>query len=186
MLKKLNLQEMSHIYNTWMVKDFPSDELKPLNTILEQMKSGIAFGFGFYEEELCGYAVLESSADQKTWLLDYFAVLQNKRGQGIGGRFFKELTDQLEQCEALFIESEAADTLTAQRRIAFYQRCKARLCSIDLILYQVNYRILVFEKSGSKDDAVLYEQLSALYRWIYPPEFRSAFLTVSYRAEDSV
>ena len=41
-IKQLSPEEFSEIYLTYMVKDFPDSELKPLERILETMQTGLS------------------------------------------------------------------------------------------------------------------------------------------------
>ena len=50
MLTLLNQEEIIAIYNKYMVKDFPPDELKPLSSILDMLSRGIYACYGIFED----------------------------------------------------------------------------------------------------------------------------------------
>ena len=107
-IKKLENTEITSIYDTYMKQDFPSDELKPLSHILKSMEEGYGFSLGLYEEErLAGYAVFILCEETRCALLDYFAILSDRRGEGLGhrafplfGNYFKE---ELPMVKGLYI-----------------------------------------------------------------------------------
>ena len=95
-IKQLSSEEFSEIYLTYMVKDFPDSELKPLERILETMQTGLSVTYGFYTERenpseaLRGYAVFVIPQGLKYGLLDYLAILPAYRGSGIGQWFLRK------------------------------------------------------------------------------------------------
>ena len=82
----------------------------------------------FNNETLCGYAYFASIIeDGKTYyLLDYFATVEELRGQGIGSKFLTLLYDKVSDVEMVLCEAETPDGTTGDeynirsRRIAFY------------------------------------------------------------------
>ena len=83
-VKKLDNKEITFLYDTYMRQDFPADELKPLSHILKSVAEGYGFSLGFYEEErLAGYAVFILCDETECALLDYFASLSDRRGEGL-------------------------------------------------------------------------------------------------------
>ena len=50
-VRRLDEEEISHIYKTYMKKDFPPAELKPLGHIIRSMERGYGFSLGVYEGE---------------------------------------------------------------------------------------------------------------------------------------
>lgn len=88
-VKRLTDDEIANIYKTYMKRDFPPSELKPLSHILKSMEKGYGFSLGIYGEEgLVGYAVFILCQETKCALLDYFAILKERRGGGLGHAAF--------------------------------------------------------------------------------------------------
>lgn len=152
--KKLAGEELAKLYQTYMQQDFPPNELKPLSHILRSMEEGFGFALGIYEEgELAGYAVLILCEETSCALLDYFAILHDRRGKGMGHlafslceTYFKE---NLPGIEALYIESERVSAaedekqrLIRERRISFYLSCGCEMTALRSVLFGVDYSVL--------------------------------------------
>lgn len=179
-VKKLENGEITSIYDTYMRQDFPAAELKPLNHILKGMEEGYGFSLGIYEEEeLVGYGVFILCEETKCALLDYFAILWDRRGEGLGhrafllfGTYFKE---NLSLVEGLYIESErvaAAENeeqrLTRERRIAFYESCGCEMTDLRAVLFGVDYSVLY--KRMNPAGTASRDALDMLYRRMFKPE----------------
>lgn len=179
-VKELTDSEVTYIYNTYMKQDFPANELKPLSHILKSMEEGYGFSLGLYEEErLAGYAVFILCEETKCALLDYFAILSDRRGEGLGHRAFllfdTYFRENLPLVEGLYIESEriaAAENerqrLTRERRIAFYQSCGCEMTDLRAVLFGVDYSVL-YKRLLSEGEASR-KALDALYRRMFKPE----------------
>lgn len=201
--KRLTEEELTEIYQTYMKKDFPPSELKPLSHILRSAQAGFGFTLGLYEEDaLAGYAVFILCEETNCALLDYFAVLGDKRGKGLGHRalslfeaYFKE---NLPEIEGLYIESErisgAEDEqqcLIRKRRIAFYLSCGCEMTPLRSVLFGVDYSVLYksFNKQTGKNEArrpheSSLEALDALYRLMFEPEHYRKFVSLTEMSAD--
>lgn len=180
-VKKLTGSEIIYIYNTYMKQDFPSDELKPLSHILKSVEEGYGFSLGLYEEErLAGYAVFILCEETKCALLDYFAILSDRRGEGLGHRAFllfdTYFRENVPLVEGLYIESERIDAaenekqrLTRERRIAFYESCGCEMTDLRAVLFGVDYSVL-YMRIGNPAQWASLEALDALYRRMFKPE----------------
>lgn len=205
-IEKLEEDELTKIYHTYMRRDFPPDELKPLSHILHSRKAGFGFSLGMYEEEeLVGYAVFILCEETGCALLDYFAMLENRRGKGLGHRAFSlfesYFQENLPAVNGLYIESErvsAAENeqqrLVRERRIAFYRSCGCEMTALRSVLFGVDYSVLFKPLGGgAKEDGEermgeadvkqerqpSREALDALYQKMFKPEHyaRSVSLT---------
>lgn len=180
-VRELNNKEITFLYDTYMRQDFPADELKPLSHIIKSVEEGYGFSLGLYEEErLAGYAVFILCEETKCALLDYFAILPDRRGEGLGHRafllfdtYFKE---NLPLVEGLYIESERVaaaknekQRLTRERRIAFYESCGCEMTGLRSVLFGVDYSVLYMRMGNSAQGASL-AALDALYRRMFKPE----------------
>lgn len=163
-IKELSIQEITDIYNSHMINDFPKDELKPLRYILDSMKKGVCHTLGMYVRNtenvhiLCGYAIFIIYKDYKYALLDYFAIVEGFRGKNFGHEFFHALLPFFQNgypnLEGFFIECEAPKTALndtekniMNRRIDFYKDNKCLTTSLSSALFNVQYDILYYPLS---------------------------------------
>lgn len=193
-IKKLAENEISQIYQTYMKQDFPPSELKPLNHIIKSAKEGYGFSVGIYEEEaLTGYAVFILCEETKCALLDYFAVLKDKRGGGIGHQavtlFETYFRENLPQIEGLYIESERVSAAkdekqrsVRERRIAFYRSCGCDMTKLRSVLFDVDYSVL-YKSFGNAGNGASREALDALYRKMFKQEHYAKFVSLTEGAE---
>lgn len=188
-VKRLSEDSLTDIYNTYMKKDFPPSELKPLSHILRSAEAGFGFSLGIYEEELAGYAVFILCEETRCALLDYFAILQDRRGQGMGHQAFSlfeaYFKEHMPEVEGLYIESErvsAAENedqhLTRQRRVAFYQSCGCEMTELRSVLFGVDYSVL-YRRFGAQGQAASLEALDTLYKKMFKPEHYDRFVSLT-------
>ena len=85
-VRRFTAQEIADVYNTYLVKDFPKAEVKPLSRIQYLFEKNLYFGYGLYDESdtLLAYAFFSDAYGCEFVLLDYFAVVDGNRGAGIG------------------------------------------------------------------------------------------------------
>lgn len=185
-LKELNAKEFTIIYQTYMITDFPADELKPLERMIYTMQTGLSSAFGLYENnELRAYAVFIVPKGEQYGLLDYLAVVKQYRGTGVGHHFFTLIGDALKEkspwLKGFFIETENIDYAKdeterkiRQRRIAFYENNGCKSTKLGSCLFGVTYSILQYcihqnaqndpmEDNESKDNGALYGALDKVY-----------------------
>ena len=126
MFQVQNNQQITAIYNEYMVFDFPGDELKPLAHILSMVEDGICT---FYALRQCDKVLSYFSVCQngQGLLVDYLAVNPKLRGQGIGSQtldFLKSIAKDkyiIIECEDVEVAKAEAEKIQRQRRINFYQ-----------------------------------------------------------------
>lgn len=193
-VKRLEKDRLAEIYNTYMKQDFPPSELKPLSHILRSAEAGFGFSLGIYEEEeLAGYAVFILCEETKCALLDYFAILKDKRGSGLGHRaislFETYFEENLPAVEGLYIESERVSAAEnekqrqiRQRRIAFYLSCGCEMTAFRSVLFGVDYSIL-YRRFGTGGQEVSLEALDTLYKKMFKPEHYDRFVRLGMMEE---
>lgn len=126
-------------YRSWheehLCQDFPINEIKPLEDIIELKKQG-KYDVIIYEESsvVMGYATIWKHAGNSAYLLDYLGVPMHLRNSGIGKEILKRLRDDVTKFEnrqdiCLILESETPfeddnsdDNTIRKRRINFYER----------------------------------------------------------------
>ncbi len=180
MLTVLNTEQIEYIYNTYMVVDFPPDELKPLNHLLRMV-----------EEGLCTYYALSSGGEVLSYfglcvkdgyaLVDYLAVNPEKRGQGIGSETLKHLKEAagdntiLIECEDTAATTDSAEKTIRTRRINFYLRAGFTLTEAKAKLFGVDYVLLTFPERSGEDTKFGYE---TVYRAMLGDEMYNKFMEI--------
>ncbi len=172
--RSLRGEQIDQLYQEHLCRDFPPDERKPLAQIHRAVDRGIYRVVGFYlEDTLCGYALLSVLPGRRFGFLDYFAVVPQMRGGGIGGQLLADLRRQMADLQGIFFEVEqpqsAPDPQQAGRRIRFYQRGGCRYTGVYTRLFGVNYYILYLPCAGDADDETLLVEVEASYRAMVDP-----------------
>lgn len=173
-LKKLNRDELTALYNSEMVFDFPKTELKPLQGMLNLMDRNAYDPLLVTEEgRAVGYAMVWLPSDRAGALLDYFGVLRGLRNGGVGSRILDLLAERYGQ---IFGEAEAptsedpAENDLRRRRIAFYERNGFRVLDYECALFGVHFNCLY---RGAETDDRLVEKM---HRGVYAEWFSSGHM----------
>lgn len=176
-IQKLEIPQLEKLYHAHMEKDFVPQELRPWHSVKRLTEQGCYDTFACREEgQLVAYAAFARC--EAGVLLDYFAVVPQLRGKGVGSRFFRELKGVFPQFEApcIFIEVESLESTSSpeerevrRRRIQFYQRCGCEGTPIFAHLFGVEYQIMTFPLEGpSPSLEELEATLLRLYQVIIP------------------
>ncbi len=124
---------------------FPASERKPFSMILKMRRAEKTDVWCLEETgEFRGLAITINSPDLV--LLDYFAVDEKHRGQGIGHGALKAILDQYED-RGVFLEIEdpelpGVDQPLRQRRKAFYRSCGLEELGVKALLFGVPMELL--------------------------------------------
>ena len=175
-LKQLNENEITKLYNEHMVIDFPKDELKPLNMILESVREGFYDCLGLYEkEEMVGYTFIVKL--DNSYLIDYIAIFPEFRNKGIGANLLGIIDDYLETADRIFGEVENPDYTEDEeqkklqtRRLNFYLRNSCRDTGLRVNCFGVNYIILEAGKTQFKDKDEAWNLYERFYKSFLPEE----------------
>lgn len=179
-IKLLDDEERRSIYHGQLQKDFHSSEIKPYS-LMEKLAAEQKYPcYGLFEQgELKGYAFFVK--DNKTLLLDYFAVLSEYRNEGLGGRFLRELQEYVTKEKLILfaevenpvyaLEGESRDLMN--RRIQFYLRNGFRLSKVwcrvftdEYIIIYYNEKLFTGDSSHSMENGIAME-LKQLYQMIF-------------------
>lgn len=175
-LKTMDEKQICDLYRFQMRRDFPLSELKTLEAILSLLRTGVYDALAAYQHgELVGYALMFCPAGERVALLDYLAVEPHLRGRGIGTEllaclqkhYAKSLTALMIECER---PKAAPDEAEARARIRFYTQAGAQMTSVRILLFAVEYSILVLPCSQTVPDADWATQMLSLYRQMLPRE----------------
>lgn len=155
-LKLCDRQEIEQLYNTYLVQDFPKNELKPLERMLTLMDKNLYFVYALYdaEENMLAYAFFSGAYGCEYVLLDYFAVAADKRGKGIGSQMLTLLKEELGKNYAgVILEAEnpdyaenAKDFDIRTRRFQFYLNNGFSSTKMLCRLFGVEFRLFVYAK----------------------------------------
>lgn len=184
-LKLLSNEDIEKIYNKHMIIDFPSEELKPIDMILNLIKRKIYRCYGLYNnKELVAYVFLVTS--KSYLLLDYYSVCAKYRNKGIGSEFLNILKKNCKSYRGIMVEVEKVECASNEnekvdriRRIDFYKKNGMRMTNISSELFNVNYSIMCL-CNIELEDSVIYEELKNIYKKMIPSKFYSKYVKVSY------
>lgn len=182
-IRLLNEKEAEQIYHTHMERDFPPSELKPFSSVQDMMHRGMYEPLALYEDgQLAAYAWQTVLPDCPGALLDYFAVLPDRRGGGVGTRALHALVGYYTpRKQTLILECEhpafAPDPAVAKRRVGFYLRAGARATAMESLVFGVRYQIYALPCGGEEPDARIRTDLETLYRAMVPePYYRGSVI----------
>lgn len=168
-LRELNETELEQVLTVHMQRDFPADELRPKWTFEKMLDDGACRFYGLFDgDALMAYGdiVYGNNSD----LLDFFAVMPELRGSGIGTAALRELTgiskEMILEVESPYCVESAAEANLRRRRIDFYNRLGAIDTEISGKALGVEFLVLYIGKRRQFD--TLGDELRDIYRVIYP------------------
>lgn len=169
-LHLLTSDEIEQIYNHYLIDDFPDNERRPLESILELYREKSYFGYGFrVNQALYGYALIYHY--DGVFLLDYFAMLPKYRHQGMGQIFLKQLLE-LYKDHIFFLETEnpkIEPNIIKEKRVQFYLRAGLKIQETAIDLYEVDYLLLA-------NHPLKLLELEAFYHHLYPQTFYQRYI----------
>lgn len=177
-LKELSKEELIGVYNALAVRHFPPDELKETGRIQEYLENGLYSGFGLFQDSLMlSYALFFQIPGENFMLLDYYAVLEAHRGDGIGSRYLQLMKRKLREARGIYIESENPETAAQaeekemrRKRVSFYLRNGAVSTGLTSCLFGVSYSILYLPVQETSVQPDYFHELDTIYRNMFPPK----------------
>ena len=86
-----DFEQIRLLYHSRLKKDFARSELKPLSSMRRLWEQDAYDCYGLFDgEEILGYAFFARLGE--TWLFDYLAISDERRGRGLGSLFLRELS----------------------------------------------------------------------------------------------
>ncbi len=170
--RKLSEKKIGEVYESHLKKDFAEDEVKPFSVIWDMYVRDEYEAYGFYENEvLLAYAYFVAPKGQDFVLLDYFAIIEGKRGKGIGSKAVELLGESIEKSIVLETEHPAfykdeEDRVTRLRRIAFYERNGLLLSRVHTRLFGVDFLIMQYKKNKVSDE-ILKQKITDIYKCMF-------------------
>ena len=128
-VRVLQADEIKTLHREWLTRDFPPEEQKPLSMIMNAVERDAYICYGaMAEESILAHAFFMKH--RRDALVDYYAVREDLRGEGIGSRFMQELINgPLQAMNCVLLETEDPDFArnmqerdTRNRRLNFYKR----------------------------------------------------------------
>lgn len=181
LIRDLTLTETKQVYQKHLKRDFPSGELKPFFAIEHHLKNDFYRAIGCFDNtgaglgDLVAYAYFCGPLLGGLLLLDYFAVVPKRRGQGVGSRFLQDLQSGFAESGGLIVEveqvaaaSDDAERRVRRRRTKFYEAAGFVSTAVSGKIFGVEYDVLYRPIKQSLADDDLLEAVTDLYRQIVP------------------
>lgn len=169
----LTRDELGRVFEEHMKRDFPADELKPLSRLYSLMDRGEYDPYALFEDgELLAYALYWRYQDHPYVMLDYFAVVPERRNGGTGSQLLREMLDRFCQngggvfgeVEIPETGDEAVDALR-RRRLGFYARAGLRQMGYRTKVFGVPYITLAYGPEVSDEELMVTHE--GLYRSVF-------------------
>lgn len=183
MIRRVDLDELTTIYNERITADFPASERRPLFLIKRLFRKGRYVALVLEEEgQVAAYATFICDDAVQSVFLDYYAVDKAQRGQGTGSRFLAMLQAYWAEKGGIILECEEPDTAadegekeTRLRRISFYERGGAVVTKVRWHAFGVDYRILYLKTKTPVEQVDVPKDLLKLYSFSMPSFVRRMF-----------
>jgi GNAT superfamily N-acetyltransferase len=177
--RKLNIDEMSVIYDRYMTEAFPPAELKPMSRIRDMSEAGIYDGYGLFGDgSLRAYGYFVTCPKSGDMLLDYLAVPKNYRGQGYGTKFLFHLPEIVGDRHTLIFEIEHPDKTDDPkekekrlRRKHFYLENGVSATEAETKVFGVDYQILQYMPGNDLTYPEVLKAVDNLYRTMFPEKW---------------
>lgn len=171
-IRTLTIEEIRQTYKEHLRDDFPPDELKPLDRIEVSINEGKYLCIGAFGEDgkLVAYAFFVMTGDK--CLLDYYAVIPELRGKGIGSAFLSEAIRKADSSFTMIeIEdpSEAADEkekLICQKRMDFYLNAGCINTEVRVVTFGVSFLLLEYPLKQKHSALEVSEGYKDIYKGI--------------------
>lgn len=171
MIQKLDAPALVTLYEREMVHTFPRAELKPLKAMLRMQAEGKYDVLGYYDDDdLLAYACMCTAATPV--LMDYLAVIRDRRGQGLGSRFLSAIKEASDLYPVIMLEIEAVDDAVdavdramRARRQQFYERLGFRRTTTEAHVFGEHYWVLTNQQHAAASVRTAMEQT---YRYMVP------------------
>ena len=179
-IQKLDLAEIQTIYDNYMIKDFPANELRPFSQTQRLYREGHYEGYGMYDDQdvFVAYALYVKPPRHEIHavLLDYLAVVSSARGTGAGSIFLQQMQQMFHDTDVILLEVENPDyALTHEdlymrrKRMRFYMKNELSTTGIQTRVYDMEYKILAMPLKQDISDHEVIQAMSGIYHQLFDP-----------------
>lgn len=183
-IKTLSKWEMTCLYYTRMVKDFPPSERKPLIMILRGMKAGNYTCYGLADgKAILGYAIFVKLGNR--YLFDYLAVHEKHRSSGVGATFLALLSEHFKEADSVIGEVENPalaksdeEQKLQERRLGFYLRNGYVDTGVLVKLFGVDYKVIMLDLQKRYTQEEIKEIYKAHYKAMLPKQLYETMVSV--------
>ncbi|MDD6043098.1 MAG: GNAT family N-acetyltransferase [Eubacteriaceae bacterium] len=165
----LNANEYKSWYENHLCEDFPLNEVKPLDDIMDLNEAG-NYKVIVYEEDraLMGYCTIWKYKGSRAYLMDYFAVPADLRNRGVGKDILKRISSDVAELEnnpdiCIILESEtpfpddeSEENVLRKRRLKFYQR-NGWVKMYEMATCGMRFNAMSFEKIPENPEMIMKE-----------------------------
>lgn len=162
-----NLQEKQDIKKSYALykKAFPKEEQKPFKFLFDGVKKGYYDLFVVSDDENSFYGIAFVVKNNKVVLLDYLAIDESFRNQGLGSKVLKLLQEKYAN-QKLVIEIEdtttpAKNIIERIRRKEFYLRNNMIMQDFKVMLFNCPMHILTY--GGN----ITFEEYFSIFEMLY-------------------
>lgn len=175
-IRDLTRDEIRKAYVEHLKLDFPADELKPLDRIEKSIDDGQYRCIGAFDDEGAFVAYAFFVIVNGISLLDYYAVVPSKRGEGIGTGFLSQailstgIDFTLIEIEDPDSDIDEAERATRSKRKAFYLKAGCLDTGVKATAFGVDFLLLEYPtfSSAAHSKVEVADAYSELYREILP------------------
>lgn len=193
-LRDMTPDEMKTTYLGHMIHVFPENELKPCDSIYQEMLEDKYLACGLYAGEiLVGYVFTACMPGREQLFGQYVVVKEEYRSMGVGAVMMDKVMEHYSQYRCFMADVEDPDypvdeddLKQRERRMRFYTRNGFRRTRVKAHVYGVNYEVIVRDIAASPDDQEVLDAANAIYESMsYPGTFPEMFqLRLEYRLDD--
>lgn len=170
-MRELQKDAIARVYEAHLCNDFRKDEIKPLEHIMQRVEAKQYECYGFFEaHQLVGYMFFAGSEQSNLLLLDYFAVVKEKRGMGYGSQMLQYIQKLQYNKNGIIVEIEHPDSAGSKedyenrkKRESFYLKNGLEKTSVQSRINGVHFAILFLKKPEEKGTVKIANQLQLLY-----------------------
>ena len=176
-LRELTADEMRAIYNSHMIHVFPENELKPCDSIYNEMLEDKFLACGLYAGgELVAYMFIACIPGRQQLFGQYVVVKEEYRSMGVGGVLLDRVCERYSGYRCIMADVEDPefpldddDFIQRERRMRFYLRNGFRHTRVKGHVYGVDYEVIVRNISAEVGDAEVFEAANAIYESMADP-----------------
>ena len=172
--RELTIEEIREVYNKFLYYDFPDDERKPLSRIEKSIREGQYLCVGAFGEDDSFLAYAFFVFAEEFCLLDYYAVVPEMRGKGVGTAFLKEAVERA-GFKVNIIEIEDPDAGDSEdekkarvKRLNFYLKAGCVNTHVHVLVFGVEYLLLEYPMNEAHGSKKITDGYFSIYRSILP------------------